>query len=62
MLILKGMSVEYVDSAGLLHENFFLLPIGFLFLFGGAAAFAVAGVKAIASRFNKEKHDDVSGS
>ena len=61
-LILKGMSVEYVDSAGILHENFFLLPIGFLFLFGGAAAFAVAGVKAIASRFKKQKHDDVSGS
>ncbi len=55
-LILKGMSVEYVDSAGLLHENFFLLPIGFLFLFGGAVAYIVAGVKAITLRFGKKNH------
>jgi ferredoxin len=53
---LKGMSVEYVDSAGLLHENFFLLPIGFLFLFGGAVAYIVAGVKAITLRFGRKKH------
>ncbi len=29
LLLLKGMTVEYVDDAGVLHENFFLLPLGF---------------------------------
>jgi hypothetical protein len=33
--IIKAMSVEYVDSHGILHENFFLVPVGYLFLFAG---------------------------
>lgn len=28
-ILLKGFTVEYVDAAGVLHENFFLLPLGF---------------------------------
>ncbi|KIR03592.1 Transcriptional regulator, XRE family [Lachnospiraceae bacterium TWA4] len=28
-ILLKGMTVEYVDETGILHENFFLLPLGF---------------------------------
>lgn len=28
-ILLKGLTVEYVDETGILHENFFLLPIGF---------------------------------
>ena len=28
-LFLKSLTVEYVDEAGILHENFFLLPLGF---------------------------------
>ena len=33
--IIKGLSVEYVDETGLLHENFFLVGIGYLFLLCG---------------------------
>lgn len=48
-LFLKGITVEYIDSEGFLHENFFFLPIGFLFLFSGAIAFAVAGIRNVKS-------------
>ena len=29
LLVIKGMSVEYIDAEGILHENFFLIPTGF---------------------------------
>lgn len=59
-LLLKGATVEYIGSDGFLHENFFLLPIGFLFLFSGVMTFAVAGAKNIVSRFKKNRNDDSS--
>ena len=33
--LIKANSVEYIDKQGILHENFYLLPIGFAFLFTG---------------------------
>ena len=36
--IIKANSVEYVDSNGILHENFYLLPIGYLLVITGAVA------------------------
>lgn len=53
-LMIKGMSVEYVDADGFLHENFFLLPVGFAFLFGGIISFAATGAAALARRFRKK--------
>lgn len=44
-ILLKAVSVEYIDAQGVLHENFFLLPIGFLFIFSGMITFAIAGVR-----------------
>ncbi len=44
-LIIKGLSVEYVDASGILHENFFLLPIGFLFLFCGTIIIVGTGIR-----------------
>ena len=41
-LIIKAFSVEYIDTSGILHENFFLLPVGFLFIFSGALVIIVA--------------------
>ncbi|MDA3973665.1 DUF3955 domain-containing protein [Enterococcus thailandicus] len=41
---IKNYSVEYVDSSGTLHENFFLVPIGFLFLFAGLVVFLATGI------------------
>ena len=40
-LIIKAFSVEYIDASGILHENFFLLPVGFLFIFSGALVIIV---------------------
>ncbi|MEA4854485.1 MAG: DUF3955 domain-containing protein [Christensenella sp.] len=60
-IFIKANSVEYVDSTGLLHENFFLLPIGFFFAFGGVITFAVTGVRniVIKSRNNKNYKQEV---
>lgn len=33
--IIKCLSNEYIDSNGVLHEYFFLLPIGYLCIFVG---------------------------
>ncbi|SPS07957.1 DUF3955 domain-containing protein [Latilactobacillus sakei] len=44
-LFIKANSVEYIDSSGILHENFYLLPIGFLFLFAGIIVFLTVGIK-----------------
>ncbi len=35
LLVIKGISVEYIDAQGFLHENFFLIPIGFMCLLVG---------------------------
>lgn len=60
-LILKNLTVEYIDSDGLMHENFFLLPIGFLFLFSGAMTFFVVGIKNIAAALSKKNRNGGSG-
>ncbi|WP_430602077.1 hypothetical protein IGJ02_002293 [Enterococcus sp. DIV0724b] len=44
---IKMNSVEYIDATGILHENFYLLPIGFLFLFAGIIVFLVTGIRFI---------------
>lgn len=55
-ILIKANSVEYIDAQGILHENFFLLPIGFLFLFSGVLTFLFAGVSnAIRSLCEKVK-------
>ena len=47
LLVIKGMSVEYIDAEGILHENFFLLPLGFLCIFCGLISFVTVGIRAI---------------
>lgn len=42
-LVIKRLSVEYIDAQGMLHENFFLLPIGFLFIFSSLMTFIGVG-------------------
>jgi len=53
-LLIKSLSVEYVDSAGILHENFFLIPVGLLFLLCGAGVILVALIRFFAGR-HREK-------
>lgn len=40
-IIIKPFSVEYIDAAGYLHENFFLL------LFCGLLSFLIAGIATV---------------
>ena len=54
-ILIKAASVEYVDAAGILHENFFLLPIGFLFIACGLLTFVIAGIKKIVDTFKNKK-------
>lgn len=39
--LIKAASVEYVDQRGILHENFFLLPMGYGFLAAGIVVLAI---------------------
>lgn len=47
MLVIKGLSVEYIDSNGFLHENFFLIPLGFLSILCGLISFMTAGTRTL---------------
>lgn len=51
---IKANSVEYVDASGLLHENFYLLPIGFLFVFAGLIVFGVMGVRFLVGLYRNK--------
>lgn len=53
LIVLKGMTVEYIDAQGILHENFFLLPLGFLAIISSMITFFVAGVKNLLSKRKK---------
>ncbi|MDY4560554.1 MAG: DUF3955 domain-containing protein [Peptostreptococcus porci] len=47
LIVIKGVSVEYVDANGMLHENFFLLPLGFLCIFCRLISFVIIGIRII---------------
>lgn len=51
LFLVKGLSVEYIDAQGILHENFFLIPIGFLCLFCGLISFMTVGVHTIINKW-----------
>lgn len=52
-IFLKAVSVEHIDAQGILHENFFLIPIGFLCLLSGFFTFVAVGIKNIIHRLRK---------
>lgn len=52
-LIIKAFSVEYIDASGILHENFFLLPVGFLFIFSGVLVIIVTCVSYIVKKIRE---------
>lgn len=54
LLVLKGVSPEYLDADGVLHERFFLLPMSALCFLGGAAVLAVAGIRRLFGKFGKK--------
>lgn len=51
---IKAVSVEYIDAKGILYENFFLLPIAFLFIISGTITFFVIGIKNIIYKVRSE--------
>lgn len=50
----KTNSVEYVDAAGVLHENFFLVPMAWAFFLAGLLTVVAAGVSRLA-RASRER-------
>ena len=54
-LVIKALSVEYIDAQGILHENFFLLPIGFSLLFAGCIVFLVIGIQYLKETIYKHR-------
>lgn len=44
-IIFKAIFGDFVDADGVLHEQFFLLPIGFGLIFIGLVIFAVKGIR-----------------
>ena len=48
---IKANSVEYIDKQGILHENFYLIPAGYAFLFAGIVVLIVGGIAYL-----KNKH------
>ena len=55
LLVIKGMSVEYIDAEGILHENFFLIPTGFLCMFCGLISFVTVGIRTIVIRIRDKR-------
>ncbi len=41
LLLVKAFAPERVDADGFLHEYFFLVPLGFFFLFAGIVTLLV---------------------
>lgn len=54
LLVIKGLSVEYIDDMGVLHENFFLVPCGFLCIFTGLLTFLTLGVKTLVEKIRRK--------
>jgi hypothetical protein len=53
-MFVKANSVEYVDAAGVLHENFFLVPMAWAFFLAGLLTVVAAGVSRL-TRASKER-------
>ena len=49
-IVIKANTIEYIDETGILHENFYLLPIGFLFIFIGLIVILVGIIRYIKKR------------
>ena len=52
--LIKALSVEYIDAQGILHENFFLIPVGFLLLFAGFLVIPISGIAYLVERHKKK--------
>lgn len=53
-ILLKAVMPETIDADGMLHEAFFLLPIGFAGIFGGGVLMVIAGFRKVIR--NRHEH------
>ena len=51
-LLIKFNSVEYVDKSGILHENFYLVIIGYLCLFSGFLTIFISWIITLVKKLN----------
>ena len=56
-IVIKANTIEYIDESGILHENFYLLPIGFLFIFIGLIVILVGIIRYIKKENNSKKKE-----
>lgn len=47
---IKANSVEYIDKHGILHEDFFLIPMGYIFLLAGLIVIIVTAIVYLSKR------------
>ena len=47
LFLIKTNSVEYIDESGLLHENFYLIILGYFFIFSGVIIILVNALKRL---------------
>ncbi len=44
-LLIRAVTGSYLDTDGILHEYFFLIPMAFIFFFAGFVTFLVVGIR-----------------
>ena len=47
LFLIKTNSVEYIDESGLLHENFYLIILGYFFIFSGGIVILVNSLRRL---------------
>lgn len=47
---IKANSVEYIDKQGILHENFYLIPAGYIFLLIGLIVIISGGISYLRNK------------
>lgn len=45
LIVLKGLTGDYIDEYGILHEYFFLIPIGYLSILLGIILIVISKIK-----------------
>lgn len=53
--VIKNLSVEYIDLQGILHENFFLVPTGYLFILAGFIVIAVTAAAYLCKKRDRKE-------
>lgn len=50
LFLMKGASVEYIDAEGVLHENFWMIGVGWLLIFAGIVPLTVNMIRNLHNR------------